>query len=63
MSQLKPNEYECAVCHEVFEMGWSEEEAEAELKTKFPGFEKSECDIVCDDCFKLLGLESDDVTT
>lgn len=48
--------YVCSVCKEEFEQGWSEEEAEAELAETFPGFNKSECDIVCDDCYKKMGF-------
>ena len=44
--------FTCAICNGEFEKGWSEEEAEAELSKNFPGFNKEECDQVCDDCYK-----------
>lgn len=44
--------YKCAVCEGVFEEGWSDEEAVAELNKDFPGFTKDQCDIVCEDCYK-----------
>lgn len=46
------NTYTCAVCGETFDKGWSDEEAEAELKENFPGHAKEECAIICDDCFQ-----------
>lgn len=53
---MNSNEYECAVCHGVFETGWSDEEATAELGETFPGIGKQDCAIVCDDCYKAMGL-------
>lgn len=44
------------MCEKEFDQGWTEEEAEAELSENFPGFDKSECKVVCDDCYKKLGL-------
>jgi hypothetical protein len=43
--------YVCSSCGEIFEAGWSEEEATAELANTFPGADKVECAIVCDDCY------------
>ena len=53
---MKPNEYRCAACKGVFEKGWSEDEAVAELGQAFPDFEPGECEVVCDDCYKAMGL-------
>lgn len=48
--------YECSNCHGVFEKGWSDEEATAELGENFPGFQPTACEIVCDDCYqKIMG--------
>lgn len=44
--------FKCACCDGVFEKGWSDEEAKAELGETFEGFEPEDCDLVCDDCFK-----------
>ena len=50
------NTYKCAVCGEVHEKSWSDEEAAAELAENFPGFEPDDCGIVCDDCYKKMGF-------
>lgn len=42
----------CAICAEEFTSTISEEEAEDNLTKEFPGFDKKDCDIVCEDCFK-----------
>lgn len=44
--------YKCAICKEEFGTDWPEEEAEAELAENFPGYDKQDCDVVCDDCYK-----------
>ena len=56
---LKANEYQCALCKGVFNFGWSEEEATIELEKNFPGITKEDCAIVCDDCYKQMGLNDD----
>lgn len=48
---MKDNEYQCYICHGIFEFGWSEDEATQELRENFPGFDKSDCCQVCDDCY------------
>lgn len=58
MTQNK-DEYQCSVCKGVFDKGWSDEEALDELHVKFPGYEPPQCSIVCDDCFKKMGLGSE----
>jgi hypothetical protein len=50
--------FTCAVCEETFDQGWSEEEAKAELAETFPGFVPADCALVCDDCYKKMGLGS-----
>lgn len=49
---MKSNEFKCARCEGVFEKGWSDEEAAAELGERFPGFTEDECVLICDDCFQ-----------
>ena len=49
-------QYTCAVCKETFETGWTNEEAEVELAETFPGYTPAECSVVCDDCYKKMGL-------
>jgi hypothetical protein len=51
---LKANEYQCSMCGGIFEEGWSEEEATAELGETFPGASKASCAVVCDDCYKQV---------
>ena len=51
------NEFRCALCNVVFEKGWNDDEAEAELDETFPGWVKEDCEVVCDDCFTALLAE------
>lgn len=51
MESLAPNEYRCAHCQEVFTKGRSDEEAEAEFASEFPGEVLEESDLICDDCW------------
>ena len=51
--------YQCAVCGGVFEKGWSDDEAAAELGEVFPGIGQQDCVLVCDDCYRLMGLAQD----
>lgn len=53
---LAHNEYRCCACGGIFAKGWSDNEAQAELAATFPGANTEDCDLVCDDCFKLMGL-------
>lgn len=50
---LRKNSYQCAYCEGVFIRGRSDEEAYLEYQNNF-GFAPiiSECDIICDDCYK-----------
>jgi len=52
---MKKNEYQCAECGGIFEKGWTDEEAKAEMTTN--GFnvcpEETMC-IVCDDCYNKI---------
>jgi hypothetical protein len=53
MKKIKENEYECAVCHGIFEKGWTDEEARAEEKETF-GANDPDSAIVCDDCYNKM---------
>lgn len=53
---MKMNEYQCTLCKGVFEKAWSEEEALTELGETFPGVGTDDCALVCDDCYKAIGL-------
>jgi hypothetical protein len=50
------NQYQCSACGGVFDKGWSDSEAIAELQETFPGKAVDECALVCDDCFKAMGF-------
>lgn len=47
-------EYTCDSCHEVFEEGWTDEEASAEFCKSFPEHDIRDAAVVCDDCYKML---------
>lgn len=47
-------EYTCAVCHETFEYGWTDDEATAEKEQLWGNVPIEECEIVCDDCFQRI---------
>lgn len=53
---MNHNEFQCAMCREVFEKGWTDEEAEAELVALWGNIPKEECGTVCDDCFRTLPI-------
>ena len=50
------NEFKCCACNGVFEKEWTDEEAEKEKDELFGGIPLEDCDLVCDDCFKKMGL-------
>lgn len=50
------DKYTCAACKEEFDTGWIDEEATTELAQTFPGVAKEDCSLVCDDCYKKMGL-------
>jgi len=49
---LKPNEYRCALCQGVFDKGWTDEEAQAELQRDFGNVPTESQMTVCDDCYQ-----------
>jgi DNA-directed RNA polymerase subunit RPC12/RpoP len=56
MARLKTNEYKCTACGGVFEKGWSDDEAVAELNETFGSVPMEDCGIVCDDCYRKMGF-------
>jgi rubredoxin len=54
---MKPNEFECAACHNIYDKGWSDDEAKAEA-TEIFGKNPDEWNepqvLVCDDCFEKM---------
>ncbi len=51
----KGEPYTCAYCKGVFDKGWTDEEALAELADEFAVSVEC-CDVVCDDCYKRMGF-------
>jgi hypothetical protein len=43
--------FTCSRCGGAFPNAWSEADAEAELARDYPGFDKSECGVLCDECY------------
>lgn len=48
--------YTCAVCKGTFESDWTDEEADAEALEKFTPEELKDRVVVCDDCYRAMGL-------
>lgn len=50
--------YTCAMCGGTFETqdDWTEEDRMKEKEENFPDVPLEECDVVCDDCYQLLGI-------
>lgn len=46
--------YQCWKCKEWYEKGWSDEDAAAELADMHPGLSEADCEILCDDCYKIV---------
>ena len=48
--------YSCALCHGVHRFGPRLEAAETEFDARFPGQDIEDSAIVCDPCYRALGL-------
>ena len=48
--------FTCWLCQRTFPKGWGDDEALAELGENFPGTSVEECELVCDDCYRGIGL-------
>ena len=48
---MKDTEYKCDSCGNIYEKGWSDEEAEKEQLEVFGYIPLEERAIICDDCF------------
>ena len=57
MKKLKSNEYQCAICGNIYKKGRSDEEAEKEVKEIWGEIPQNERAVICDDCFKRKTLE------
>ena len=49
----KVETFQCYMCKGVFEKD-PPGRAEKELEENFPGFSVDECEVVCDDCYKMF---------
>jgi hypothetical protein len=57
MSKIAANEFRCFVCKEIFEKARTEGDAVAEMEALWgAGTTTDDCELVCDDCFKAMGL-------
>ena len=50
MKTLQENEYKCAYCHNIYEKGWTDDEAQKERDELWDN-PSGQWDVVCDDCF------------
>ena len=50
----EPEAFRCDKCKRVFPKGWSDEDALAEMRERFPGMEASDFTILCDSCNEKL---------
>ena len=44
----------CSHCGIKFNSSWSDEEANAEFNKTFDGFDITDSDVVCEDCYKKI---------
>ena len=49
--KLKDNEYKCSMCQNVYEKGWSDEEAGKEAKKIWGDIPTESRCVICDDCY------------
>lgn len=54
---MKKNEYQCALCKNVYQKGWSEEETLKEMREIWGNIPKEERAVICDDCFNIRTLD------
>lgn len=61
---MKDNEYQCANCGNIYEKGWTDEEAAKEMNSNFPSMKNSNAAVavICDDCYKKIFIASDGFT-
>lgn len=52
-----PETFTCDRCHQTFDKGWSDAEAEAEAVEQFGEYAKLPRAVVCDDCYRKMNAE------
>jgi hypothetical protein len=50
----EPETFRCDRCKRVFPKGWSDEDALAEMRERFPDMDASDVTILCDSCNEKL---------
>lgn len=53
----EPETFRCDRCKRVFPKGWSNEDALAEMRERFPGLEAGDFTVLCDSCNEKLELK------
>ncbi len=56
-SKMKDNEFRCAACNQIFEKGWTDEEARQEEAELF-GQNNDDSMLVCDPCYRKMGYQN-----
>lgn len=58
MPNLPNNQYECDMCHGIFDKvnndEWNDFKAQEEIKQLFGNIPRTEQSIVCDDCWQII---------
>ena len=57
MEKVKENEFKCELCGNVYDKGWSDEEAKQEYFDNFDDTNIDDCGMVCDDCYNKIRFE------
>lgn len=55
---LQSNQYRCALCHNVYEKAWNDDEALAETASYWPAVPQEQLTVVCDDCWEKIRPET-----
>jgi uncharacterized CHY-type Zn-finger protein len=53
---MEKNEFQCAICKNIYEKGCSDEEIEKEVKEIWGEIPKNERVVLCDDCWKQKSM-------
>jgi rubredoxin len=53
---MKPNEFRCAACGQVYEKAWTDEEAWAEAEMYWPDVKPEAMTVICNGCW-LRGMK------
>jgi rubredoxin len=56
-SPVPTDHFQCASCQQIFEKGWSEQEAQAEREAN--GWKDLDCSVVCENCHRMIMAHTD----